>query len=420
MGVKKIGKEVNRNLGLLLSGQLVSQVGDKFHMLAVAFLVLKTTGSPAKMGLVLFCSVFPGMFFGFISGAFLDRYSRKAIIVGADAARGLVVSVVCILFYREALSFPVLLAAQILISVFTAFFDPAIPAIIPQIVKREQLPRANSQTQFVSGIATIIGPVLGGMTVAWAGYLPVFIINAGSYLFSAGFESFIRLPQLQRTASGQTKILDDILEGCRYVYQRSSLVIILVMVGVIHFFVGSIEAVIPVLATDLKGGGAENIGFIQTCFGLGTILAALFISIRNIKGREALILFGSVFLIGLSLLVISGIHMSGIRIVIPFLFPFLTIGGLIIFAGTSFRSMIQKEVDDLMMGRVFGFVSSVGNISIPLAMLIFGFLMEYVPHSIILAASGIILLPISIISYHRYVATLPGRQQQESISKIWK
>ncbi len=108
---------MNKNLGLLLSGQLVSQIGDKFHMLAVAFLVLKTTGSPAKMGIVLFCSVFPGMLLGFISGAFLDRYSRKAIIVGADVARGLVVAVICMLFYLEALSFPVLLGAQVLISV---------------------------------------------------------------------------------------------------------------------------------------------------------------------------------------------------------------------------------------------------------------------------------------------------------------
>ena len=61
-------------------------------MLAVAFLVLNTTGSPAKMGIVLFCSVFPGMLLGFISGAFLDRYNRKAIIVGADVARGLIVT----------------------------------------------------------------------------------------------------------------------------------------------------------------------------------------------------------------------------------------------------------------------------------------------------------------------------------------
>jgi len=397
---------MNKNLALILSGQLVSQIGDKFHMLAVAFLVLKTTGSPAKMGIVLFCSVFPGMLLGFISGAFLDRYSRKAIIVGADVARGLIVGVVCLLYYLEALSFPVLLAAQVLISACTAFFDPAIPTIIPQIVAREQLPRANSQTQFVSGMATIIGPVLGGLTVAWAGYLPVFIINAGSYLFSAGFESLIRLPAYERPASGQTKIVDDIVAGCRYVYCRRSLVIILVMVGVIHFFVGSIGAVVPVLATSLIGEGAENIGLIQTCIGLGTVLAALFISLRNIKASEALILFGSVFGIGLSLLVISGMHLSGIRIVVPFLFVFLVVGGLIIFAGTSFRSMIQKEVEDRMMGRVFGFVSSVGNISIPLAMLICGILMEYIPHSIIFAASGLTLLPLSLVCYHKYMATL--------------
>jgi DHA3 family macrolide efflux protein-like MFS transporter len=398
---------VNRNLGLLLSGQLVSQIGDKFHMLAVAFLVLKTTGSPAKMGLILFCSVFPGMVLGFVSGAFLDRYSRKAIIVGADAARGLIVAAVCVFYYLDTLYFPVLLAAQLLISVCTAFFDPAIPAIIPQIVRRKQLPRANSQTQFVSGISTIVGPVLGGLTVAWAGYLPVFVINAGSYLVSAGFESLIHLPKLVRSAAGQTKIVEDIMEGCRYVYRSNSLVIILVMVGIIHFFVGSIEAVIPVLATDLNGRGAENIGFIQTFFGLGTVLAALYISVRNIKQKEALILFGSVFLIGLSLLVIGGIHLTGIRMILPYLMIFAAVGGLIIFAGTSFRSMIQKEVADNMMGRVFGFVSSVGNISIPLAMLCFGFLMEYVPHNIILAASGFILLPTSIISYNKYMATTP-------------
>lgn len=407
---------MNRSLNLLLSGQLISQIGDKFHMLAVAFLVLKTTGSPAKMGLVLFCSVFPSMLLGFISGAFIDRYSRKAIIVGADVARGLIVSGLCILYYFGTLSFPALLAAQLMLSACTAFFDPAIPAIIPQIVKKDQLTRANSQTQFVSGISTIIGPVLGGLTVAWTGYLTVFIINAGSYLFSAFFESFIRLPARENSAGNHTNIVDDILDGCRYVYARKSLVMILVMVGVIHFFVGSIEVIIPVLATNLSGGGAENIGFIQTCFGLGTVVAALIISIRNINNKETLFLFGSVSLIGLVLLMISGLHLFGIRSVSPFLVFFLAIGGLIIFAGTSFRSMLQKQVDDMMMGRVFGFVSSVGNISIPLATLIFGVLLEYFSHKVLLAASGFLLMPISMLAYHKYTVAASVQPRQESIA----
>ena len=191
--------------------------------------------------------------------------------------------------------------------------------------------------------------------------------------------------------------------------------VILIMVGVIHFFVGSIEAVIPVLATDLRGGSAENIGFIQTFFGLGAVIAALFISIRNIKDNEVLFLFGSVFMVGLLLFLIGVIHMSGMRMVMPFLILFLAVGGCIIFAGTSFRSILQKEVDDMMMGRVFGFVSSVGNISIPLAFLIFGILMEYIPHNAILATSGLILLPTSILAYLKYTETLSEQQQGKSI-----
>lgn len=394
---------MNRNLNLLLSGQLISQVGDKFHMLAVAFLVLKTTGSPAKMGLILFCSVFPSMLLGLVSGALIDRYNRKAIIIGADVARGVVVSGLALCYLLNVLSFPLLLLAQVVLSVCTAFFDPAIPAIIPQIVKSDQLTRANSQAQFISGVASVSGPILGGIMVAWGGYLPVFLINAGSYLASAGFESIINIPPLKRQAGAGTKILDDIRQGCRYVYIQHHLMVILTMVGVIHFFVGCIEVVIPILATSLHGEGARNIGYLQTFFGLGMVMTALLLSIFNIAGREARFLFGGVFGIGLLMLLMSLVYLSGARGIVAFMLIFIFIGAAIIMAGTSFRSILQKEVPEGMMGRVFGFVAAVGNISIPLATLIYGILMTYVSPSILMAVSGIVLLPTSLGAYHLFM-----------------
>jgi MFS family permease len=407
---------MNRNLALLMCGQLVSQIGDKFHMLAVAFLVLKTTGSPAKMGLALFCSIFPSMLLGCVAGAFVDRYNRKLIIIAADVARGLIVAILCVLYYLGSLSFAVLLIAQVLISACSAFFDPAIPAIIPQIVQKEQLTRANSQTQFVSGISTIVGPVLGGLTVVWAGYLPVFAINACSYLISAAVEGFLCLPEMKSAAVGQLRLVEDMVQGWRYVYRRKHLILILVIVGAIHLFVGSVEVVIPVLAEGLRGAGAENMGFIQTFFGLGTVLAALILSIKNIGSREVKFLFGSVAIIGLLLLAVSGIFLSGIRSVAPYLVLFLLIGGSVIFAGTSFRSLLQRTVDIDMMGRVFGVVSSIGNISIPLAALICGLLMEYVPQSLIVAASGLALVTVGTYGYLKYTGDVAytGRKHRES------
>ena len=76
------------------------------------------------------------------------------------------------------------------------------------------------------------------------------------------------------------------------------------------------------------------------------VIIAFILSIKNIVGKEVRLLFGSVFLIGAILLIISVIDMSGIRIVMPFLILFLATGGSIVFAGTSFRSILQKEVDD--------------------------------------------------------------------------
>jgi hypothetical protein len=73
------------------------------------------------------------MLLGFISGAFLDRYSRKAIIVGADVVGGLIVSALCVLYYLGALSFSILLAAQVLLSVCTAFLIPPFQLLFPKL-----------------------------------------------------------------------------------------------------------------------------------------------------------------------------------------------------------------------------------------------------------------------------------------------
>jgi MFS family permease len=95
---------MNTNLALILSGQFVSQIGDKFYMLALAIWVLDTTNSPAMMGGVLFCSFFPTFLVGFIAGAFVDRYDRKIIIVAADFIRGLVIAVVACLYFFKLLN----------------------------------------------------------------------------------------------------------------------------------------------------------------------------------------------------------------------------------------------------------------------------------------------------------------------------
>lgn len=403
-------KMINRNFMLLLSGQFVSQTGDKFHMIALSFYVLKTTGSSAKMGAVLAASLIPSLILGFFSGAFIDRYNRKAIIVGTDLIRGMIISVFALLFYYGVMNFYVILIMQVLLSINAAFFDPAIPSLIPRIVDEKNLAAANSRHQFVSGISTIAGAFLGGIMVSAAGYLWVFVMNAVSFILSAGFECLIRIPPVHGKAEKMARqsIWEDMRQGYQYIFSRRELMVLLFMVLVIHFFVGSIEVFMPVMADSVSSDGARTLGFFQTVFGLGTVLMAIFLSIRTISGKEAATLFGSVFVIGVIFSGAGFINIRGFQALVYFFMIFL-FGCCIICAGISFRTLLHKQMENEFAGRVFAVAGSIGNAAIPGAMIIYGVLLEYYSFQGLLMVSGIILMLLSMISYLLFKEKKHGR-----------
>ncbi|MCP3872352.1 MAG: MFS transporter [Desulfobacteraceae bacterium] len=396
---------INRNFFMLLSGQFVSQIGDKLHMIALSFWVLKTTGSSAKMGAVLAASLIPSLVVGFFSGAFIDRYNRKNIIIGTDLLRGLILALFAVLFYFELINFYMILAMQVLLSVNAAFFDPAIPSVIPQIVNEKYLAAANSKHQFVNGFSTIAGAFIGGIFISMFGYLWVFVANAISFLLSAFFECFIKIPPLQKDTTekrGEAGIISDLKQGYQYILSDKALLILLFMVMIIHFFVGSMEIFMPVIANAISDDGARNLGFFQTAFGVGTVIMAVILSIKNISGKEKFTLFGSVFLIGV--LYIAASFFAGNEAVITglYLIMIFLFGCCIICAGISFKTLLQKKVDNNFAGRVFAVVGSVGNASIPGAMIAYGFLLEIYDFQDLLMISGLVLIPLSIISFILY------------------
>ncbi|RLC03897.1 MAG: hypothetical protein DRH34_04955 [Deltaproteobacteria bacterium] len=397
-------KMMNRNFLFLLAGQFVSQIGDKFHIIALSFWVLETTGSSAKMGAVLAASLIPSLILGFFSGAFIDRYNRKIIIVGTDLLRGLIIGLFAVLFYFEMMDFYVILVMQILLSVNAAFFDPAIPSVIPQIVDEKDLAAANSRHQFINGFSFIAGAFSGGIFISRFGYLWVFVVNSVSFILSAGFECFIHIPRMPKNnhKEDQQGLLEDMKQGYHYIFSKSTLVVLLFMVMIIHFFVGSIEVFMPVIANTISEDGARNLGFFQAAFGAGTIMMAVVLSIRSISGKEKLTLFGSVFLIGLLYVSASFFQGNETSLRILFLAMIFLFGCCIMCAGISFKTLLQKRIDNQFAGRVFAVAGSIGNASIPCAMITYGFLLEKYDFLRLLMISGLVLMLLSIISFVLY------------------
>lgn len=399
-------KIINKAFTLLLAGQLVSQVGDKFHMIALAFWVLETTGSSGKMGMVLAASLFPSLILGFFSGTFVDRYPRKTIIVGTDLIRGLVLGCFTLLFISGRMDFYLILTLQMILSVNAAFFDPAIPSVIPQIVDRKQLARANGLAQFVSGFSLVGGAMLGGILVAGFGYGPVFFLNAASFLVSALFESFIVIPSVPLPIQAEQKnsLISDMKQGYGYLFENQHLMILLFMVMVIHFFVGSIEVFMPVIADRISADGPRTLGFFQAAFGTGTIVMAVVIGMGPGNGfnKEKLALFASTFFIGALFGVSFFIQGSSIIMTGGFFLALFFMGCALILASVSFKTLLQKNMDNRYAGRIFALAGSLGNAAIPGAMILYGVLLDRFDFPGLLLFTGLLLMLTSLISFILY------------------
>lgn len=390
---------INKNLYLLLCGQLVSQIGDKFYSLALAYWVLQTTHSTSKMGLVLFFSMAPAIVAGFFSGGIIDFFSRKTLLVSTDMIRGLVVTAVVASYYSGVLNLYIIVAAEVILSICSAFFDPTVQAVIPQIVNKEELIEANAKSQFYAGIALVAGPLLGGLCAAWWGYGFVFSFNAVSFFIASILTSMLSIKPALKEANIKNKIKENILDGFKYVFGKRNIISIVSVVAILHFFVGSVQVIMPVFAVTLKGNGAQNLGYIESFYGTGVILTGFLLSFISINSKERKFMYGGICLIGLIYAVFGILISLSIYDIFPYFFIFFLMSSAVVGVSTCYRAILQKNVENEMAGRVFGIIGSVGNFTYPVAMLLFGVLLDWFKYEQLLVFSGILIIMLGLVLF---------------------
>jgi MFS family permease len=387
---------INRNFSLLWAGQIVSQIGDKFYAIALAWWILEKTNSPSMMGTFLIAAVLPSLLFGPIAGGLIDRWNRKAILIVADLLRGAIVVAVTLLSWLGILEVWHVFAAAIGISLGTAFFDPTVKAVIPQLVEEEKLPHANALSQLIVGITTIIGPVLGATFVAFFGFTLVFLINSISYIISACFEGVMVIARTAGSAR-TSKVASDIKEGLVFIKSNRQVSTVLVAIGIGHFFIGSLMVIMPFLAKQLSGSGVRNLGYLETMIGVGVFFASVLIKTRKKAISGERLLFSAMATVGLWLSLIGVVKLAGILWIVPFLAIAFLIGASIAMAAVFWQSLLQVNVKNEMAGRVFSIAGTLGNASFPVAYGLFGVLLAYYPIPSVLLVSGICLIAASTV-----------------------
>jgi Arabinose efflux permease len=377
----------NKNFALLLSGRLVSQLGDRVYSIAVAMLILEKTGSAAAMGIVMAASILPGIVLGLFAGPFVDRWDRKSVLVGADIVRALVVGAMAALQAADRLDVGLLIASAIVLSSASAFFDPAAQAIVPSIVGREELPRANSLGQFVGGLTTVAGPAAGGLAVASLGFGWAIAANAISYLLSALLEAAMRGTGSAGAQPG-SGFVEELREGLRFLSSRRDVVSIISTIALAHFFVGALSVGLPVLARSLGGEGARDLGLLQAAMGVGTIGGALISAASRRGGLKESGLYVVLVAFGCAVAALGLGSALELRTLLPYEALMLAAGALVARASVFWQSLLQRASPEELAGRVFSVSNLAGNGALPLAYALCGFLLSRIPLGPFFIAAG--------------------------------
>jgi MFS family permease len=362
-----------RDFRLLWAGSATSILGDQFSFIAMPWLVLKLTGDPLALGIVLALEGIPRTLFMLVGGALTDRFSPRAIMMAADIIRLFLAALMAALVFSGAVEMWMVYAIALCFGLVAGFAIPASNSIIPHIVPEADLQAGNSASMGVTQLISFVGPTLAGIVIAGfskspMGIILAFSIDAFSFLVSAAALSLMRGGRQRTAGQQQESIWESILSGLRYMWHNPALRFLFITVSFCNFFfTGPLLVGIPVLANQRLVEGAVAFGLLMSAYAGGNLGGYLLAgSLPRPSGKRlTTIVITLLFAFGIVYLAIGWITSTWADFVLMLL---LGVGngyiGLLMF--TWFQAHTPKE----MLGRLMSMLmlSSTGLVPISQAL----------------------------------------------------
>jgi MFS family permease len=339
----------NRNVQLLLTGNTISFLGDECYLVALPWLVLQMTGSAVAMGTILMAAAIPRLLFMLAGGAVTDRVSPRKIMITTASARTIVVALIAALVWYHVLRMWELYALSFAFGVTDAFAAPASGAYLPSLVKREQLPAANSLFQSTAQLTTIAGPAPAGLLIRACGLAWAFIVDAISFLFIIA--AMWILPDPPPAASPARKAFwPSIREGIAYVAKDVPLRTLLLVAAVMNFCVSGASTVGLAYLAKTKLGSPTSYGTTISTMAAGALIGSLLAGIWHIHRRGVAILLacGSIGVSMATLGFLESLWSIAVALVIQ--------GVAAGLANVHTIAWIQQRIEPAMRGRVMSVV----------------------------------------------------------------
>ncbi|MEG1774602.1 MAG: MFS transporter, partial [Oscillospiraceae bacterium] len=207
-----------KNTLLFLSSQAISLFGSALVQYAITWYITLKTQSGLLLAGSIICGFLPTLFISPFSGALADRYDRKWLIALADTSIAVTTLIVAIIFYLGYDRFWMLFVALAIRAVGAGIQNPAVGAILPQFVAKENLARVNAVNGSIQSAIMLLAPMLGGAVFATTSITLIFLIDVITAILGVSILMRLNIPPMKRAKKAEKSgVLADMADGVRYI-----------------------------------------------------------------------------------------------------------------------------------------------------------------------------------------------------------
>ena len=343
------------------SGQVVSNIGDGVHRIAVLWWARQATGSDLAVVAGALATVLPSLAAAPLAGWLVDRWPKQRLLLASEVIRLVASLALAALYSTGNLALGGVLVIAALAAVGTAVFDPALMSSVTTLVSAEARPTANSMIGGSAAVAGIVGPALGGLLIGVAGTGAALWLDAATFAVSIVLIAASRVPApVGRSESGMPD--DGVWAGWHLVRRDREVRDLVVVAGGLNLCAAPVPVLVVGLAAGPLGLGGRGFGLLEACVPAG-VLAGLVLAPRLVgrpgAGRAGVLATG------------LGIAAVGLLAWWPWAALWLFVGGAGVgvvnaLLPTRFQSGVAPE----LQGRVFALVGAISQLGRPIGLLL--------------------------------------------------
>ncbi len=327
-------------------GSAISDTGTWMQVMAQGWVLSTLTERALVLGMVNMAAGLPTLALTMIGGSAADRFDKRKILIITQVVQiFLAVTLGTLVLYGYIQIWHILVLAALL-GVAIAFEMPALSALVPELVRKDQIASAVALDRSVFHGSRLLGPSLAGLLVGWWGAASAFFANA--FTFVALIISMLLIPKRALgTPEEEEQRRSGLMEGFRYVRKDRTILSLIGLIAMTTVFIYPVVSVmLPLYVRNLLGLGPERMGILMAVSGSGSLVGSLGL-LSVAPGKRIRFIMGAVVVVACSMFVMSRTSMFAVAAV--------SMGAMAIGLATNFglaNTIVQERAPAHLRGRI--------------------------------------------------------------------